>query len=109
MASTPRSLASRASWSWDSWKHAAALATIDPWLAVSSLQSLFDFQGDASFLGGLADGMVTDVVFAWYNVSAGSGGPLTAVWSNTKPPLASWAAAAIAANLPPTAAAAFLR
>ena len=95
-------------WSWDSWKHAAALATIDPWLAVSSLQSLFDFQGDASFLGGLADGMVTDVVFAWYNVSAGSGGPPTAVWSNTKPPLASWAAAAIAANLPPASAAAFL-
>jgi putative isomerase len=64
-------------WSWDSWKHAVALAPIDPWLAQSSIRAMFDFQGNSSFY----HGMICDVVFAWY----------TDAWTNTKPPLASWA------------------
>jgi putative isomerase len=62
-------------WSWDSWKHAAALARFAPELARDQMRAMFDYQA--------ADGMVPDCV---YLDKAGNN------WRDTKPPLAVWAA-----------------
>lgn len=61
-------------WAWDSWKHAYALAAIEPKLAKNSIRAMFDYQ-DTS-------GMVADCIFI---------NPAENNWRNTKPPLAAWA------------------
>ena len=61
-------------WSWDSWKHAVALARFDESLAKESIRSMFDFQNSA--------GMIADCV---YHDSVENN------WRDTKPPLAAWA------------------
>lgn len=61
-------------WSWDSWKHAAALADIDTALAINSLRCLFDYQDTA--------GMIPDCIYADKSENN---------WRNTKAPLAAWA------------------
>ena len=65
-------------WAWDSWKHAFALASIDPELAKNSIRAMFDYQDTC--------GMIPDCIF-----------PDTAEnnWRDTKPPLAGWAVAEI--------------
>lgn len=63
-------------WAWDSWKHAAALAALDPALAKEQVRALFDFQDGA--------GMVADCVFRDPAVE-------TPNWRDTKPPLSAWA------------------
>lgn len=74
----PSSLAYRGYWGWDSWKHAHALAFLDPELAAGQLR--------AQFSGQRSDGMVPDTVL-----------PRAADdnWRNTKPPLAAWALEAV--------------
>ena len=78
-------------WAWDSWKHAAALAYVNPELAKSSIRSMFDYQvTEHDELRPQDAGMIIDAVF--YNkdqARQGDGGN----WNerNTKPPLASWA------------------
>ncbi len=61
-------------WAWDSWKHAAALASIDGEMAEEQIFAMFDFQNDV--------GMVPDCVFPEAKNNN---------WRNTKPPLAAWA------------------
>jgi putative isomerase len=61
-------------WSWDSWKHAVAIARFDEFLAKESIRSMFDFQN--------ASGMIADCV---YHDSTENN------WRDTKPPLAAWA------------------
>jgi len=61
-------------WSWDSWKHARALALFAPELAREQVRAMLDHQGP--------DGMIPDVV---YVDSAEDN------WRDTKPPLAAWA------------------
>lgn len=61
-------------WAWDSWKHAAALASFAPGLARDQIRAMFDYQNP--------DGMVADAV---YLDSSGNN------WRDTKPPLAAWA------------------
>jgi putative isomerase len=61
-------------WAWDSWKHAAALARIEPELAKNQIRSMFASQNEV--------GMVADVIYA---DSAEDN------WRDTKPPLAAWA------------------
>ncbi len=61
-------------WSWDSWKHAAALAFIDTAQATENLRCLFDYQ-DTS-------GMIPDCIYADKSENN---------WRNTKAPLAAWA------------------
>jgi putative isomerase len=61
-------------WAWDSWKHAAALASFAPALARDQMRAMFDYQAD--------DGMVPDCI---YLDKAGNN------WRDTKPPLAAWA------------------
>lgn len=63
-------------WSWDSWKHAAALARFEPELAKDQVRAMFDLQN--------AEGMVPDVIFRDQDDEAHN-------YRNTKPPLASWA------------------
>jgi len=78
-------------WAWDSWKHAYALAAINPELAKDNVRAMFDYQVTSSDdLRPQDSGMVVDAIF--YNkdsARAGDGGN----WNerNTKPPLASWA------------------
>ncbi len=78
-------------WAWDSWKHAAAIATVNPRLAKDNIRAMFDYQITKSDPIRPQDhGMIVDAIF--YNkdsVRAGDGGN----WNerNTKPPLASWA------------------
>ncbi len=43
-------------WAWDSWKHAAAIAYIEPELAKNQVRTMFDYQ--------LEDGMIIDCIFA---------------------------------------------
>lgn len=66
-------------WSWDSWKHAVAMAYIDKDLAENSIRGLYDYQDEA--------GMIPDCVFADTNNFTGS----TCVTTLTKPPLSGWA------------------
>jgi putative isomerase len=61
-------------WSWDSWKHAVALALFAPELAEDQLRVMFDYQDAA--------GMVADVI---YRDSTENN------WRDTKPPLSGWA------------------
>jgi putative isomerase len=61
-------------WSWDSWKHARALALFAPGVAKDQMRVMLDFQNDA--------GMVPDVIYADSTENN---------WRDTKPPLAAWA------------------
>lgn len=61
-------------WAWDSWKHAAALASFAPALARDQMRAMFDYQAD--------DGMVPDCLFL---------DKANNNWRDTKPPLAAWA------------------
>ncbi len=61
-------------WAWDSWKHAVALASIEPKLAMDQVRAMFDYQNE--------QGMVADCIFP---------NPAENNWRNTKPPLAAWA------------------
>lgn len=61
-------------WAWDSWKHAAALASFAPDLGRDQIRAMFDHQAE--------NGMVPD---ALYLDKAGNN------WRDTKPPLATWA------------------
>lgn len=61
-------------WAWDSWKHAVALAYLDPDLAKDQIRAMFDYQNE--------QGMVADVIYADSRENN---------WRNTKPPLAAWA------------------
>lgn len=61
-------------WAWDSWKHAAALASFAPALAKDQVRAMFDYQ--------LPDGMIPDKV---------SRNQAENNFRDTKPPLASWA------------------
>ncbi len=78
-------------WAWDSWKHAAALASFAPELAQSNIQAMFDYQIQANDQLRPQDrGMVIDAIFYNKDIArAGDGGN----WNerNSKPPLASWA------------------
>ena len=65
-------------WGWDSWKHARALAVIEPERAKEQLRAQFSRQRD--------DGMVADTVRL---------DPALDNWKNTKPPLAAAALEAI--------------
>jgi len=68
----------RGFWSWDSWKHAHALAEIDPELALEQLRALFSLQAE--------DGMVPDTAMARAAETN---------WRNAKPSLAVWALEAV--------------
>mgnify|MGYP000306590469 CR=1 FL=1 len=78
-------------WAWDSWKHATAMATVNPQLAKNNIHAMFDYQVQPNDSIRPQDhGMIVDAIF--YNkdsVRDGDGGN----WNerNTKPPLASWA------------------
>ncbi len=65
-------------WSWDSWKHARALALFAPDLAEDQVRVMLDWQDEA--------GMVPDVIYA----DSGENN-----WRDTKPPLSAWAVAGI--------------
>ncbi len=78
-------------WAWDSWKHAAAIASINPALAKDNIRAMFDYQIPIDDpLRPQDHGMVIDAIF--YNKDAARGGD-GGNWNerNTKPPLASWA------------------
>ena len=78
-------------WAWDSWKHAAALAHVDPALARSSVEAMFDYQITArDKVRPLDAGMIPDAVF--FNKDAARGGD-GQNWNerDSKPPLATWA------------------
>lgn len=66
-------------WSWDSWKHAVALAYFDKDLAENSIRGLYDFQDTA--------GMIPDCIFPDTLNFTHS----TCVTALTKPPLSGWA------------------
>ena len=78
-------------WAWDSWKHAYALAHIDPELAKDNIRAMFDYQvGEDDPLRPQDHGTVIDAIFYNKDVARkGDGGN----WNerNTKPPLATWA------------------
>lgn len=61
-------------WSWDSWKHAVALAKYNPELAKNSILSMFDFQNER--------GMIADCVY--FDSKDNN-------WRDTKAPLSAWA------------------
>jgi putative isomerase len=63
-------------WAWDSWKHAVALASIEPGLAKDQIRAMYDFQNDK---GMIADCIFRDTLLEKHN------------WRNTKPPLSAWA------------------
>lgn len=65
-------------WSWDSWKHARALANFAPELAKEQLRVMFDYQDE--------HGMVADVIYVDSTDNN---------WRDTKPPLSAWAVWAI--------------
>lgn len=61
-------------WAWDSWKHAAAMASFAPDEAMEQVRAMFDYQ--------TPEGMVPDCIYPvsqWNN------------YRNSKPPLATWA------------------
>lgn len=61
-------------WAWDSWKHAAAMASFAPDEAMEQVRAMFDYQ--------TPEGMVPDCIYPvsqWNN------------YRNSKPPLAAWA------------------
>ena len=61
-------------WGWDSWKHAAALTSFAPALAMDQVRAMFDYQN--------RDGMIADCIYADKRQNN---------WRNSKPPLAAWA------------------
>ena len=61
-------------WAWDSWKHAAAMASFAPDEAMEQVRAMFDYQ--------TPEGMVPDCI---YPVSQCNN------YRNSKPPLAAWA------------------
>lgn len=63
-------------WSWDSWKHAVALAYFDPELAQNQIRAMYDFQDK---MGMIADCVYRDTLIENHN------------WRDTKPPLSAWA------------------
>ncbi|MEL7221987.1 MAG: trehalase, partial [Bacteroidota bacterium] len=63
-------------WSWDSWKHAVALAQFDTDLAKNQILAMYDFQDD---YGMIADCVYRDTIIENHN------------WRDTKPPLSAWA------------------
>ncbi len=65
-------------WAWDSWKHAHALATVEPWLAAEQLRAQFQRQD--------RDGQVPDTCMPQRSRDH---------WDNTKPPMAAWALEAL--------------
>lgn len=65
-------------WAWDSWKHAVALAQIDPVLAKDQVRAMFDFQDSV--------GMIADCIYTDHRENN---------YRDSKPPLAAWAVNAI--------------
>ena len=63
-------------WAWDSWKHVAALAHINPSLAENQVRALFDYQEPNGFI---PDCIYRDTLIEPNN------------YRNTKSPLAAWA------------------
>ena len=63
-------------WSWDSWKHAVALARFHPELAKNQIRAMYDFQDEA--------GMIADCVYRDNVIEENN-------WRDTKPPLSGWA------------------
>ncbi len=63
-------------WSWDSWKHAVALALYDTDLAQNQIRAMYDYQDD---MGMIADCVYRDTMIERFN------------WRDTKPPLSAWA------------------
>ncbi len=63
-------------WSWDSWKHAVALARFHPELAKNQVRAMYDFQDEA--------GMIADCVYRDNAIEDPN-------WRDTKPPLSAWA------------------
>lgn len=61
-------------WAWDSWKHAAALASFAPHIAKNQVRAMFDYQLD--------DGMIIDCIYPDINENNAR---------DSKPPLAAWA------------------
>ncbi len=63
-------------WSWDSWKHAVAIAPFDSQLAQNQIRAMYDFQDE---MGMIADCVYRDTIIENHN------------WRDTKPPLSAWA------------------
>ncbi|GJM32065.1 MAG: lipoprotein [Saprospiraceae bacterium] len=63
-------------WSWDSWKHAVAVAHFDTDLAQDQILAMYDFQDS---LGMIADCVYRDNTIENHN------------WRDSKPPLSAWA------------------
>ena len=63
-------------WSWDSWKHAAALVKIEPELAKNQIRAMYDYQNK--------EGMIADCIYRDTSIE-------THNWRDTKPPLSGWA------------------
>lgn len=63
-------------WSWDSWKHAVAIAPFNFELAQNQIRSMYDFQDE---MGMIADCVYRDTIIENHN------------WRDTKPPLSAWA------------------
>ena len=63
-------------WSWDSWKHAVAIALYDTKLAQNQIRAMYDFQDE---MGMIADCVYRDTIIENHN------------WRDTKPPLSAWA------------------
>lgn len=63
-------------WSWDSWKHAVALALFEPELAKNQIRTMYHFQDE--------HGMIADVVYRDTSIESHN-------WRDTKPPLSGWA------------------
>lgn len=63
-------------WSWDSWKHAVAIAQYDTELAQNQIHAMYDFQDE---MGMIADCVYRDNLIEEHN------------WRDTKPPLSAWA------------------
>ena len=78
-------------WAWDSWKHAAALAHVDPGLGRRSVEAMFDYQIRTDDpLRPQDAGMIPDAIF-FNRDSARGGDGLNWNERNSKPPLATWA------------------
>jgi putative isomerase len=78
-------------WAWDSWKHAAAMASFAPEVARNNILAMFDYQVQADdAIRPQDEGMIIDAVFYNKDSQRGDDG---GNWNerNTKPPLASWA------------------
>jgi len=63
-------------WSWDSWKHAVAIAKYDTELAQDQIRAMYQFQDEM--------GMIADCVYRDNLIEENN-------WRDTKPPLSAWA------------------